>query len=139
MNLLEMAVELVHKALAGRESMTAPEIANAVVSIHNTLRALQREEEGCTCEKKVKPLPSPGKSVGKNVVICLECGQGFRMLTVRHLLKAHGLTPVEYEVKHGIPETMPLTCIRIRNRKREVALQHDQVGRMHRALGRGKP
>lgn len=43
-------------------------------------------------------------------VVCHECGRHFRML-VQHLRQAHAMSTSEYRERHGLPATLPLTCL----------------------------
>jgi predicted transcriptional regulator len=49
----------------------------------------------------------PKRSIQKNKIVCLECGQSFKMLT-KHLVKAHGMTSKEYRKKYGFSSTQSL-------------------------------
>ncbi|MGD9818168.1 MAG: MucR family transcriptional regulator, partial [Desulfomonilaceae bacterium] len=46
-------------------------------------------------ESAAAPTLDPKKSIQRNKVVCLECGQEFKMLSPKHL-KSHGLTGKEY-------------------------------------------
>lgn len=46
----------------------------------------------------------------EDTVVCHECGRGFRML-VQHLRQAHGTSVADYRRAHGLPATLPLTCL----------------------------
>jgi len=62
------------------------------------------------------------KSITKHTVMCLECGQSYKQLSVRHL-KEHGLDGRSYRVKYGIPRTQPLSA------KKTIALRKEIVQR----------
>jgi hypothetical protein len=47
--------------------------------------------------------------VGRERILCLECGAGFRQLTNTHL-GAHGLTAGEYKRVYGYNARRPLMC-----------------------------
>ena len=54
-----------------------------------------------------RPDIPPAKSILRNKVICLECGESFKMLSPKHL-KGHGLTARQYREKYGFPLRQPL-------------------------------
>jgi predicted transcriptional regulator len=74
----------------------------------------------------LSPLPASGtalvdwrKSITKQAVTCLECGQTFKQLSLRHL-RAHGLDNRSYRTKYGIPPTQPLSSRATTERRRQV-------------------
>jgi sRNA-binding protein len=70
------------------------------------------------------PLPMNGcQSITTETITCLECGQAFKQLSIRHLGR-HGLDTRSYRTKYGIPPSQPLaaraTTERRRQRVREI-------------------
>ncbi|HYG87629.1 MAG TPA: MucR family transcriptional regulator, partial [Azospirillum sp.] len=61
--------------------------------------------------------------------VCLECGKKNKMLK-RHLASEHGLTPVEYRSKWGLPSDYPMTAPEYAAQRSELA---KSIG-----LGRGR-
>ena len=59
------------------------------------------------------------KSIQKNKIICLECGQEFKMLSPKHL-KSHELTSKEYREKFGFSAQQPL-CAKALSEKRSIS------------------
>ena len=55
-------------------------------------------------------------SFQKNKVVCLECGQEFKMLSPKHL-KSHGLDSKGYRKKYGFTARQPL-CAKALSEKR---------------------
>ena len=62
------------------------------------------------------PAIDPKKSIQKNKVICLECGQEFKMLSPKHL-KSHGLDSKEYRKKYGFSARQPLCAKALSERR----------------------
>jgi len=60
------------------------------------------------------------KSITKYAITCLECGQSFKQLSLRHLSQ-HGLDGRSYRLKYGIPRTQPLSAKATTTKRREVA------------------
>jgi predicted transcriptional regulator len=49
------------------------------------------------------------KSVFADHILCLDCGQSFKMLK-RHISTDHGMTPDEYRIKWGLPASYPMVA-----------------------------
>jgi len=81
---------------------------------------------------EVTPSVDPFKSVQRNKVICLECGQEFRQLTNAHL-KSHGLTAKEYRKKWGLPARYPLVAKALVAKRRKLAKERGLGERLKKA------
>lgn len=84
-----------------------------------TLQNLQKMESGeiSNIEETKKPAITPDKSILKNKIICLECGEEFKMLSPKHL-RSHELTGREYRIKYGFSLRQPL-CAKALSEKRK--------------------
>lgn len=109
-SLVEMAADIV-QAQSASKSMSQDEIAAALQTTYKTLQALQANEQLQSGEEQPKastaPDLTPDKSIQKNKIICLECGQEFKMLSPKHLA-SHDLTGREYRQKYGLKLRQPL-------------------------------
>ena len=113
-SLVEMAAEIINSQCTST-AMSADEITESLQKTYNTLLSLQENEllgsgqpvEGNIDEVVNLPELSPAKSILKNKIICLECGESYKMLSPKHL-KSHGLTAREYRKKHGFSLRQPL-------------------------------
>ncbi|MCL1980048.1 MAG: MucR family transcriptional regulator [Proteobacteria bacterium] len=116
-SLVEMTAEIIQSQISSKQ-MTTEEIKAALNDTFQTLKALQEAEfVGTESEpEETNPVIDPKKSIQKNKVVCLECGQEFKMLSPKHL-KSHGLTSKEYRKKHGFSARQPL-CARALSEKR---------------------
>lgn len=56
-----------------------------------------------------KPFVDPLRSVFPHKIICLTCGDEFRMLK-RHLKSEHGMTPEEYRKRYDLASDYPLVA-----------------------------
>ena len=91
-------------------------------STYATLATLKAQEESATSTTIPVAEASPvnwRKSITKHAVTCLECGQTFKQLSIRHL-GIHGLDTRSYRVKYGIPRTQPLTARATTERRRQI-------------------
>jgi predicted transcriptional regulator len=116
-SLVEMTAEIIQSQISTKQ-MTTDEIKTALNDTFQTLKALQDLESIVAKpeQEEASPVIDPKKSIQKNKVICLECGQEFKMLSPKHL-KSHGLTSKEYRKKHGFSARQPL-CARTLSEKR---------------------
>ncbi len=109
-SLVEMTAELIQSQISGKD-MTIDEVKAALNDTYQTLKSLQDAEiSGQALEgEESKPVMEPKRSIQKNKVVCLECGQEFKMLSPKHL-KSHDLTPKEYRKKYGFSARQPSVC-----------------------------
>jgi predicted transcriptional regulator len=80
---------------------------------------------------------SPEKSLQKNKVICLECGQEFKMLSPKHL-KSHGLTSREYRVKHGFSLRQPLCAKSLSDKRKKAGKARGLPENLRKAIAQRK-
>ena len=116
-SLVEMTAELIQAQISTRD-MTNEEIKNALNDTFATLKSLHDSELTGQPLEQIESTPSlaPEKSIQRNKVVCLECGQSFKMLSPKHL-KSHGLTPKDYRKKYGFSMRQPL-CAKALSEKR---------------------
>lgn len=116
-SLVEMTAEIV-QAQIGTKDMSKDDIKAALHDTFLTLKGLQDAElSGHSSEHaESRPAIAPEKSIQKNQVVCLECGQAFKMLSPKHL-KSHDLTPKEYRKKYGFSMRQPLCAKALSERR----------------------
>jgi len=116
--LVEMAAEII-QAQGTTKDMSIEEMQSALHKTFETLQTLQKLESGqeVSEEETAAPQIAPQKSILKNKIICLECGEEFKMLSPKHL-RSHGLTGREYRVKYGFSLRQPL-CAKALSEKRK--------------------
>jgi len=119
-SLVEMAADIV-QAQGCSKSMTLEELQDALKETFSTLQNLQAMEAGeeVPDTESAKPAIAPEKSILKNKIICLECGEDFKSLSFKHL-ETHGLTRREYKIKYGFSLRQPL-CAKAITEKRKKA------------------
>lgn len=109
-SLVEMAADIV-QAQSSTKSMSQEEIAAALQSTFKTLHFLQTNEQVNSGDEQVKGAAAtdltPEKSIQKNKIVCLECGQEFKMLSPKHLA-SHDLNGRQYRQKYGLKLRQPL-------------------------------
>ena len=114
-SLVEMTAEINSK------QMNLDEIKVALNDTFQTLKSLQdAETTGVDAEQpeggSPAPILDPKKSIQRNKIICMECGQEFKMLSPKHL-SSHGLDSRSYRKKYGLSARQPL-CSKALSEKR---------------------
>ncbi|MFC1895958.1 MucR family transcriptional regulator [Thermodesulfobacteriota bacterium] len=124
--LTEMTTQIV-TAQASHSSMSAEELGELLKKTFAALKGLKDVEEGLV-EKPAALTEAAGidprKSILKNKIICLECGQEFKQLTNRHFSK-HGMSSREYRTKYGFSARQALSAKSLSAKRRKVAKEHD--------------
>lgn len=123
-SLVEMAADIV-KAQCTSTSMTAEDVSVALQNTFQVLQSLQASESSAEAaageagkETEGAAAVAPEKSILKNKIICLECGQSFTLLSPKHLA-GHGLTGREYRKKYGFPLRQPLCAKSLSERRKQ--------------------
>ena len=98
----------------GNNKVAREEIPVLISSLHE---ALSKLESGEVVREPMVPI---NKSVKRNEIICLECGQGHKMLK-RHLSSGHGLTVEEYRERWGLGRDYPLVAPNYAKQRSELA------------------
>ena len=62
------------------------------------------------------------RSITRHAIRCLECGETFKQLSLRHL-STHDLDPRAYRAKYHIPRSQSLSAREVTARRRELAQQ----------------
>ncbi len=142
--LVEMAADII-QSQCGSTSMTTEEIGLSLQNTFKTLQDLQSAEIQASQEISTDPgfktkeglALSPEKSLQKNKVVCLECGQEFKMLSPKHL-KSHGLTSREYRVKHGFSLRQPLCAKALSDKRKKAGKERGLPDNLRKAIAQRK-
>ncbi len=119
-SLVEMTAEIIQSQISSKQ-MNLDEIKVALNDTFQTLKSLQdAESTGVDVEQpegaSTAPILDPKKSIQRNKIICMECGQEFKMLSPKHL-SSHGLDSRSYRKKYGLSARQPL-CSKVLSEKR---------------------
>ena len=142
--LVEMAADIIQSQCSS-VSMSAEEISLSLQGTFKTLQGLQLAESQAAQEGAVETGQTvklaialkPEKSLQKNKVICLECGQEFKMLSPKHL-KSHGLTSREYRVKYGFSLRQPLCAKSLSERRKKAGKERGLPENLRKAIAKRK-
>ena len=117
-SLVQLTAEIVQSQTSAKQ-MTTEEIKTALKDTFQALKSLQDSEVSSGIEPdtlETTKVLDPKKSIQKNKVVCLECGQDFKMLSGKHLA-SHGLDSKPHRKKYGFPARQPL-CAKTLSEKR---------------------
>lgn len=122
-SLLEMAADIV-KSQCQTTAMSGEDIATSLNSTFTSLQNLQTVEAKAEVSGELTggvPVVDikPERSILKNKIICLECGESFTMLSPKHL-REHDLDGRSYRKKYGFSLRQPL-CARSLSERRKAA------------------
>jgi len=139
--LVEMAAEII-QSQAATKNMSNEEITLALQNTFKTLATMQSEEsrvaaglEGglITDALGQKVDIAPEKSIQKNKIICMECGQEFKMLSPKHL-RSHSLTGREYRKKYGFSLRQPLCAKSLSDRRKKAGKARGLPDNLRKAI-----
>jgi len=121
-SVVELAKELT-LALIETGKVAPEDMQDTLQKTYATLTTLKAQEESGVFAPAPISQTVPvywRKSITNHAVTCLECGQAFKQLTLRHL-GMHGMDSRSYRTKYGIPKTQPLSARSTTERRRQVA------------------
>ena len=124
-SLVEMCADIV-AAQVSQTHLSPEEMAESLHKVFQTLQEIQQRDMDAQLETASQ---DPLSSIQRNQVICLECGQSFKLLSNRHLA-LHNLTPRQYKQKHGIQLTQALSARTLSARRRKVAKELGMGGKL---------
>ena len=110
---LSLATKLA-TSYVGNNKVARDEIPALLANFHEALSKLERDEE------VREPAVPINKSVKRNEIVCLECGQGHKMLK-RHLSSGHGVTAEEYRARWGLDRDYPLVAPNYAKQRSDIA------------------
>ncbi|MBU4261724.1 MAG: MucR family transcriptional regulator [Proteobacteria bacterium] len=142
-SLVEMAADIV-KAQCTSTSMSAEDITSSLQNTFNVLQVLQANEVSAEAvpvgeEKKDENTVevAPEKSILRNKIICLECGQSFKLLSPKHLA-SHGLNGKDYRRKYGFPLRQPLCAKALSERRKKAGKERGVPENLLKAIAARK-
>jgi predicted transcriptional regulator len=120
-SLVEIVKDLT-MALVETGNVLPEDMQETLQKTYATLSALKAQEESGAPAPGAPRQPPPGdwrKSITRHAVTCLECGESFKQLSIRHL-RTHGLDNRLYRTKYGIPQAQALAARETTLRRRQV-------------------
>ena len=105
-----------HQIITVTANIVSAHVANNDVAVNqlaglirNVHQALATVEQASSEPATVEPAVSVKKSVFADRILCLDCGQSFKMLK-RHISTDHQMTPDEYRAKWKLPPSYPMVA-----------------------------
>ncbi len=138
--IMEMAAEII-AAHASTTPMTKDELIAGLKEVHSALSSLEKGET-VTTEEVVDDAPaiSKKKAFGKDKIVCMICGKGFKTLS-RHLKTSHEMTAAEYRKQFDIPRSQSLASKNYSESRRQMAVDRglaDNLAKARAARGKKK-
>jgi predicted transcriptional regulator len=126
-SILEMTKDLV-KSQIEHQHLSPESLQQILQETYASLLSLKIQEDrlasgdaGYAQEAQKRPASvNWKKSIAKYAITCLECGESFKQLSLRHLSQ-HDLDSRSYRAKYGIPRIQPLSAKETTARRREIA------------------
>jgi predicted transcriptional regulator len=113
----ELAARIV-AAYLRHNPLGAEQIGTLIATVHQALGSLGNAAEAAIERTPAVPVK---RSVHRDYVICLECGQRGRML--RRHLATHDLTVEEYRARWKLPPEHPMVAPTYREKRSQLAKQ----------------
>ncbi len=135
--LAEMTAEIV-SAFVSHNQVRPVDVGHLVGLVAGRLASLATEDANAV-PAPPEPVVSVRKSIGKDQMTCLICGQKQKLLK-RHLSTAHELTPNQYRERFGLKSDYPMVAPSYAKARSEMALRIG-LGRPKKAppAKRGRP
>lgn len=96
-------------AYVSHNAIRTSDLPALISSVHRSLLDLASPSPVPDLATASDPAVPIKKSVGRDYIVCLECGKRFKSLR-RHLNSFHGLTPEAYRTKWGLPGDYPMVA-----------------------------
>jgi predicted transcriptional regulator len=115
----ELAARIV-AAYVRRNEISADQIASLIATVHQALVGLGKPQPIIATTRE--PAVPIRRSVGRDFVICLECGWRGQLLR-RHISNGHGLTIDAYRTRWKLPREHALVALGYSERRSGLAKQ----------------
>jgi predicted transcriptional regulator len=123
--LLEMAKDIVI-AHATSTPMSKEDLLKEIQDVYAALSALEKGGdvvvEAEVVAEVAKPAITAKKSIGKNAITCIICGESMKTLS-RHLMAKHNMKASEYRKEFGIPRTQALAAKSYSETRKKMAIE----------------
>lgn len=123
--LLEMAKDIVI-AHATTTPMSKEDLLKEIQDVYAALSALEKGvvvvAETEVVAEEIKPALSGKKSIGKNAITCIICGESMKTLS-RHLMSKHNMKASAYRKEFGIPRTQALASKAYSETRKQMAIE----------------
>jgi predicted transcriptional regulator len=115
--IIDLTAQIVSAHVAAN-NVSVDQLPVLIRSVHQTLTSIGQTEADPI--KAEPPAVAAKKSVFADHIVCLDCGQSFKILK-RHILTDHQLTPDQYRAKWGLPFSYPMVAAEYAARRSKMA------------------
>ncbi len=118
LTLVENTAEII-AAYVSNNALSTTDLASLIGSVGHKLTELSNESarNAATGPEPAVPI---NRSVRKNHLVCLLCGQSQKLLK-RHLASSHDLTPEDYRAQFSLKPNYPMVASGYAEQRREMA------------------
>ena len=117
--MIERVAEIV-AAYVKRNSISADQLPDLIAQVSQSLAGLGQPIAEPADAAALTPAVSIRRSIGKEAMICLDCGKSAKMLK-RHIASTHGMTPDEYRSRWNLPKNYQMVAASYSARRSELA------------------
>ena len=103
--IIRLTANIVSAHVANND-VAVDQLAGLICAVHKMLATV---EQVPVDPIKAEPAVAVKKSVFADHILCLDCGQSFKMLK-RHISTDHQMTPDKYRAKWNLPPTYPMVA-----------------------------
>jgi predicted transcriptional regulator len=103
--IITLTADIVSAHVANND-VTADQLASLIREVHQMLATVDQVPVDSI---KAEPAVAVKKSVFADHILCLDCGQSFKMLK-RHISTDHQMTPEQYRAKWDLPPSYPMVA-----------------------------
>jgi predicted transcriptional regulator len=114
---IDLTAQIV-SAHVSNNDVSVVQLPALIRSVHQTLTTVGRPPVEPI---KSEPAVAVKKSAFSDHILCLNCGQRFKMLK-RHISTDHQMTPAEYRTKWGLPPSYPMVAAEYAASRSKLAL-----------------
>jgi predicted transcriptional regulator len=117
--MIERVAEIV-AAYVKRNAINADQLPGLIQQVSQSLAGLGQPLAEPAAAGPLTPAVSIRRSIGKEAMICLDCGKSAKMLK-RHIASTHGMTPDQYRARWSLPKNYPMVASAYSARRSELA------------------
>jgi predicted transcriptional regulator len=115
--IIDLTAQIVSAHVA-TNTVALDQLSALIRSVHQALTTISQT---AIESSQTEPTVSARKSVFPDHILCLNCGQRFKVLK-RHISTYHQMTPDEYRTEWGLPPSYPMVAAEYSVTRSKVAL-----------------
>ena len=120
-NLTNLTAAVV-SAYVGKNAVPTADLPSVIATVYSALKLAETGSSTPESKPQKEPAVSIRKSVTPEAIVCLDCGQKFKMLK-RHVRTDHGISVDEYRAKWNLPADYPMVAPNYAKQRSELAVK----------------